>query len=118
MIRADDFDIEIRNSSRGTSIRITHKPTGNHRVVDPVAEGAVGKTRDRLIAELRREMFRDEDIRIDYGRAEGGDFMRVVHTPSGIERWAMRREGRTTDELLDEVLEELHVRTSETQRGG
>ena len=34
-------------------------------------------------------MFRDEDIRIDIGRAEGGSFMRVVHVPTGISRTQM-----------------------------
>ena len=32
-------------------------------------------------------MLREEDIRIDVGRAQhGGDFMRMVHTPTGVER--------------------------------
>ena len=32
------------------------------------------------------EMLRDEDIRIDIGRGSAGNFMRMVHVPSGIER--------------------------------
>lgn len=32
------------------------------------------------------EMLRDEDIRIDIGRSSAGNFMRMVHVPSGIER--------------------------------
>ncbi len=32
-------------------------------------------------------MLREEDIRVDVGRANhGGDFMRLVHIPTGIER--------------------------------
>lgn len=32
-------------------------------------------------------MLRDEDVRVDVGRAShGGDFMRLVHLPTGIER--------------------------------
>ena len=31
-------------------------------------------------------MLRDEDIRIDIGRSSAGNFMRMVHVPSGIER--------------------------------
>lgn len=117
MIRPSDFDIEIGQSKRGTFVRVTHKPTGNHRCVDPVAPYAVGRTRDSLIAELRRLLFNDADIRLDTGRAEGGDFIRVVHLPSGIERTAMRRDS-SHEELLDAVLEELVAHQNNVGRGG
>jgi hypothetical protein len=107
MIRPDDFAIEITPSERGVRVCVTHKPTGNQRIDDGVADGAVGKSRDALIAELRRLLFRAEDVICDTGLAEGGDYIRVVHIPSGIERWAMRRDS-THQELLDEVLEELY----------
>lgn len=33
-------------------------------------------------------MLKDEDVRIDFGLAQhGGDFMRMEHIPTGIERW-------------------------------
>ena len=116
MIRPDDFDIEIGESDRGAFVRVTHKPTGNQRVADPVARDAVGKTRDSFIAELRGLLFGPEDVRYDTGRAEGGDFIRVVHIPSGIERWAMRRDS-SHEKLLDEVLEELYPRESNVKLG-
>ena len=106
MIRPDDFDVEIGNSDRGTFVRVTHKPTGNQRMSDPVADGSVGKARDSLIAELRRLLFAPEDIRVDIGRTDDGEFIRVVHIPSGIERWALRRDCNQ-EKLLDEVLDEL-----------
>lgn len=115
MIRPDDFDIDIGQSERGTFVRVMHKPTGNHRVADAVADGEVGTSRDSLIAELRGLLFGPEDVRYDTGCTEGGDFIRVVHIPSGIERWAMRRDS-THEKLLDEVLEELYSRQSHFNR--
>ena len=112
MIRASDFEIEIGQSERGTFVRVTHKPTGNQRCVGPVAPDVVGRTRDSLVGELRRLLFTDEDIRLDTGRAEWGDFIRVVHLPSRIERTAMSRDS-SHEELLDAVLEELVVRKIE-----
>jgi hypothetical protein len=85
------------------------RPRRHRRVVETVAADAVGKTRDSLIVELRGSLFRPEDVRFDTGRSEGGDFIRVVHVPSGIERSAMRRES-SHEELLDAVLEELFAR--------
>lgn len=42
---------------------------------------------DPVIAERSSEtMLRDEDIRIDVGRCEGGTFVRLVHVPTGISR--------------------------------
>lgn len=31
-------------------------------------------------------MLRQEDLRVDVGRCEGGSFVRVVHLPTGISR--------------------------------
>ena len=70
MIRPSDFDIEIGQSDHGTFVRVTHIPTCNDRTVDSVAPGAVGKTRDALLGELRRVLFNPEDIRCDTGRSE------------------------------------------------
>lgn len=117
MIRTSDFEIEIGQSDLGIFVRVTHKPTGAQRCVDPVASGAVGHTRDSLIAELRGSLFNAEDIRFDIGRADGGDFIRVIHLPSGIERSAMRRNS-SHEELLDAVLEELVARENNVGGGG
>jgi len=113
MIRPQDFEIEIGQSDQGIFVRVTHTRTGKQLVADPVEPDAVGATRDRFLRELRGKLVRPKDIRVDIGLAEGGDFIRVVHRPSGIDRWAMRREGRTEEDLLDEVLEELYARRSE-----
>jgi hypothetical protein len=32
-------------------------------------------------------MLREEDIRIDIGRSSAGDFLRVLHIPTGIQRF-------------------------------
>lgn len=109
MIRPEDFEIEIRHHGSGTFVRVTHTPTGNKRTAEGGADDVVGATRDALISQLRTLLYRPEEIRCDTGRSEGGDFIRVVHLPSGIERMAMRRES-THDQLLDAVLEELFAR--------
>ena len=41
----------------------------------------------------------------------------VVHLPLRIERSAMRREGRTEEDLLDEILEELFGGNSDAESG-
>lgn len=84
MIQRDDFEITIGETERGIFVRVFHKPTGTERIADPVAFGAVGKIRDSLIAELRGLLFDSSDIRLDIGRAVGGDFIAVVHIPTGI----------------------------------
>lgn len=110
MIREDDFSVEFDQTPEGVSVRVTHKTTGNTKFANHVAANAVGKTCNRFISELRSMLFDVDDVRIDVGRTEEGDFLRVVHIPSGIERWAMCREGRTTEDLLDDVLEEVFAR--------
>lgn len=109
MIRPDDFEIEIGQSQSGAFVRVTHKRTGNERIVEAVPDGAVGRTRDSSLAELRGLLFSPDEVRYDTGCGEDGDFIRVVHIPSAIERSARRRD-RTHEELLDEVLEELWSR--------
>ena len=108
MIRPKDFEIEIgRCESRDAFVRVLRKPTGNERRAEGISPDAVGRTRDSLLTDLRGLLFAPEDVRVDIGRSTGGDFVRVVHLPSGIERIAMRRES-SAEELLDAVLEELY----------
>lgn len=109
MIQPEDFEVEIGHSERGSFVRVTHTPTGNARTAEGVATDAVGAARDSLFRELQLLLYRPEDIRCDTGRSEGGDFIRVVHLPSGIERTAMRSE-TTHNQLLDAVLEEVVAR--------
>lgn len=107
MIRRDDFDIRIRTESVGTVVRVTHIPTGNQRIRLVAHSERTGRVRDALIAELQGKLFDPNDIRVDIGCSSGGDFIRVTHIPSGIQRTALRRERSETD-LLDEVLGELY----------
>jgi hypothetical protein len=111
MIRPDDFEIEFGHSDRGKYVRINHKPTGNQRLTESIADDAVGRVRDSMIAELRGLLFGPNDVVFDTGRADGGDFIRVRHLPTGIERSAMRRES-THENLLDAVLEEVYSKSS------
>lgn len=48
-----------------------------------------------------------EQIRIDVGRAEGGDYMRVVHTPTGIERAYGPPLGNKFSQLKKKFLQEI-----------
>lgn len=110
VIRPKDFEIEIGCSESGeTFVRVLHKPTGNERRVEKISPGAVGRTRDSLLAELRGLLFAPDDIRVYIGRSSRGDFIRVVHLPSGIGRTALLRE-TSEEKLLDAVLEELYWR--------
>jgi len=55
-------------------------------------------------------MLKPQDIEIQVGRAVGGDFMRVVHRPSGISRAAgppLRTPGKTRQQMLREIEAEL-----------
>jgi len=61
-------------------------------------------------------MLRDEDIRIDIGRAEGGSFMRVVHVPTGVSRTRLppigtgKQQHETRARLLSEIEDELRTK--------
>jgi hypothetical protein len=55
-------------------------------------------------------MLKNEDIEIQVGRAVGGDFMKVVHKPTGIARSKgppLPRPGTARQELLREIEAEL-----------
>lgn len=107
MIRPDDFDIRFRSEPTGTVVQVTHIPTGNQRIRLVTHSERTGRVRDALIAELQGKLFGPNDIRVDIGCSSGGDFIRVIHIPSGIQRTALRRERSETD-LLAEVLGELY----------
>jgi hypothetical protein len=58
-------------------------------------------------------MLRLEDIEVKVGRAVGGDFMSVVHRPTGISRTVgppLRTPGKTKHQLLGEIESELRER--------
>lgn len=80
--------------------------TGNHRSRAADSSCGVARTRDALIDELKALLYGPEDVRFDTGCSSDGDFIRVIHLPTGIERVAMRRDN-THLVLLNEVLEEV-----------
>jgi hypothetical protein len=109
MILPCDFGIQIGAKDTGaTCVTVTHLPTGNRLSREVDEKESVAHTRDSLISELLGLLFEENEIRFDTGRGEDGDFIRVVHLPSGIERSAMRRDS-TRELLLDAVLEELYA---------
>jgi hypothetical protein len=64
-------------------------------------------------------MLREEDIRIDIGRAQDGikscSFMRMVHLPTGIERSQVGFKGLSGSELKQRFLAEIEAEL--TSRG-
>ena len=55
-------------------------------------------------------MLKPEDIEIHVGRAEGGDFMKVVHKPTGISRSQgppLKKPGKVQHEMIREIEREL-----------
>lgn len=55
-------------------------------------------------------MLKLEDIEVQVGRAVGGDFMNVVHKPTGIHRGIgppLPKPGKAKHELLREIEAEL-----------
>jgi hypothetical protein len=59
---------------------------------------------------------RPEEFRFDTGRSDGGDFIRVIRLPSGVERVALRRDS-SHEQLLDEILEELNSSRLDAEPG-
>ena len=61
-------------------------------------------------------MLHDQHIRIDQGRAVGGDFMRITHVPTGISRLEKPPLGTGKEahdkkqRMLNEIEEELKSR--------
>jgi hypothetical protein len=109
MIRPHDFEVQIHTAVSGTTVSVKHIPTNNVRTHLASTTERVGRVRDALIAELKGLVFRPQDIQVDIGRSTDGDFLRVLHLPTGIARNAMRREASELD-LLDEVLTEVYAR--------
>ncbi len=63
-----------------------------------------------IVRPLRLRMLKLEDIEIQRGRAVGGDFMTVMHKPTGITRGKgppLPRPGKAEHELLREIEDEL-----------
>lgn len=107
MIRSDDFEIRFDTTPTGTKVRVRHIPTGNERTRPVMPSERAGGVRESLIAELKGLLFDPKDVRVAIGSTSGGDFVRVTHLPTGIQRTALRRERSETD-LLDMVLEEVY----------
>lgn len=107
MIRPHDFEVQIHAAVAGNTVSIKHIPTNNVRTQFVSNTDRVGRVRDALIAELKGLVYRPQDVQVDVGRATGGDFIRVLHLPTGIARTAIRREASELD-LLDEVLTEVY----------
>ena len=108
MICPHDFEVQIHTAVSGTTVSVKHIPTNNVRTHLVSTTEGVGRVRDALIAELKGLVFRPQDIQVDVGRGTDGDFIRVLHLPTGIARTAIRREA-TESNLLDEVLTEVYA---------
>ena len=55
-------------------------------------------------------MIKSEDIEIETGRGVGGDYMRVVHKPTGISRGKgppLPKPGKARHEMIREIEAEL-----------
>ena len=58
----------------------------------------------------RRILLKPDDVEIQVGRAQGGDFMRIVHKPTGISRAKgppLPKPGKARQEMLQEIVAEL-----------
>jgi hypothetical protein len=63
-----------------------------------------------VVRQLRRHMIKPQDLQIQVGRAVGGDFMTVVHKPTGIRRGAgppLPKPGKAQLEMIREIEAEL-----------
>jgi hypothetical protein len=124
MILPGDFLIEVGATERGTFVRVLHLPTGKQRVADPVRRGdQVNRVREGLIAGIRSELYREDDVQVLIGRGDNGDFLKVTHLPTGKSRLEYpvgKRSARQLElTMLDEIVGEL-VREGEnkSQRSG
>lgn len=55
-------------------------------------------------------MLKPQDVEIQFGRTSAGDFMSIVHTPTGIRRHAgppLPKAGKVKHEMLGEIEAEL-----------
>jgi hypothetical protein len=55
-------------------------------------------------------MLKPEDVEVQVGRAVGGDFMKVVHKPTGISRSQgppLKKPGKAQHEMIREIEREL-----------
>lgn len=111
MIRRGDFQIDICQSPTGASIHIRHRRTGKERIENGVPDSEVCRVRDRLLRELRGELYSENDFQVRIGRAESGDFVQVIHLPTGKSRLecplGKKSQNLLTRNLMDSILEEL-----------
>ncbi len=54
-------------------------------------------------------MLKDDDLRLDMGRCEGGTFLRLVHVPTGISRALGPLRGAKRHELVEAWRREIEV---------
>lgn len=87
MIRPEDFQIRIEYDSHGALVVVGHAISGIERRARPSSLESVGKVKERLLAEIERELYDSADIRIEYARSRRDGkvigFIRVVHLPTG-----------------------------------
>jgi hypothetical protein len=112
MILSTDFRSEIGTTERGTYVIVLHAPTGKCRAVDPVRrDERVGRVRERLIREIQRELYNEDDVQVTIGCGETGDFLRVIHLPTGKTRTVCPIGKQSVShlkiEMIDEIVAEL-----------
>ena len=111
MIRREDFQIDICQSPAGATVHVRHLPTGKEQVENGVQDSDVGQVRDRLVRKVEGELFHEDDFETRIGRADGGDFLQVIHLPSGKSRLecplGRRSQGFLARKMIDSILEEI-----------
>lgn len=111
MVRREDFKIEIGSAPNGAYVRVVHLPTAMERRSDGIQDGRVREVRDRLLRELPAELYSRSDFETRIVRAEGGDFLQVLHRLSGKSRFVhhlgQRNQHRLIEDMIDSILEEL-----------
>ena len=54
-------------------------------------------------------MLRDDELRLDIGRCEGGTFLRLVHVPTGISRSRAPLAGAKRHQLIEAWASEIEA---------
>jgi hypothetical protein len=111
MIRREDFQIDISQSPEGATVHVRHLLTGKEQIENGIQQGDVGRVRDRLVRMLEAELYDENEFEIRIGCAECGDFLQVIHFPSGKSRSihpiGNKEQHLLIREMTDSILEEL-----------